>query len=381
MRGILDPQTAVIEEGGAATVVSPDDLVRRVQDAPDAVIALTDVTVTDTPAPGPQLRQLMAAIPDGKLGVVDGLGDGLAQGFYAGREDVHALYAASVDVRVTAYPIALRRGIEARSARPSGRWMFVDVAGRRLWLSVWEDDRLLQWRPLSHPVDLGSEIARSLVQLPSSEAGTPVHGFATDPEALEVLRGEGVRATLWEGVSPALLGLESLPQESQFWLPELLQAREEKRLRRRRVLQRSAAVVATVLAVGVLAGAQWLKAEAEGRIVRAEVLVHQIARAREAALHERTNVARQMLNRAGLQAWTTALASLTSADRPMFKATLVRGQWQVEMQTPSYDAAMRFAAALGPVRSDIRPRTVHEGLGWVVTATLGDTAWIGWPSR
>jgi hypothetical protein len=64
----------------------------------------------------------------------------------------------------------------------------------------------------------------------------------------------------------------------------------------------------------------------------------------------------------------------------MLRASLERGNWKLELETTSFEAARRFAAAFGGRRA-IQPRSVYNSLGWVVTIDVSEEAWIGWPSR
>src|SRR5258708_6450368 len=129
MRVILDPHIALALEGSRATVLSPQEALDRTRAVPGVTVALTDVSVAESVAPVQHLRQLLASLPAPKLSLIDSIGPELAQGFLAQREDVERLHAASRTVTVTAYPLALHRGLERRHVRPDGRWLFFEVAG------------------------------------------------------------------------------------------------------------------------------------------------------------------------------------------------------------------------------------------------------------
>jgi len=89
---------------------------------------------------------------------------------------------------------------------------------------------------------------------------------------------------------------------------------------------------------------------------------------------------RRQLNRSGFRAWAAALATLTTADRPMLRASLERGNWKLELETASFESAQRFSAAFGG-RPSIQPRNVGDSFGWVATIDVPERAWIGWPSQ
>ena len=312
MRVILDPHVALVLEGSHATVLTPEEALGRMRDGTGVAVALTDVSVADSVAPTQHLRQLLAGLPGGKLNLIDHIGGDLSQGFSAPREDVQRLHAANGTVTITAYPLALRRGLERRKVRPEGRWMFLEVAGPTAWLSLWDDTRLLQWRQIATVSDLGAEVARSLHQSQPAE-GLPAPIVALTPSAdlLPVLTQEGFRAEMLEGPSPAFLGLEGLDSDAQFWLPELLHAEEERRLHRRRLLQRTVAVAVLIGGIALAGGAEWLRWASQQRVADAEQALQRLAVARASTLRERADHIRRHLNRAGFRTWETALATLT----------------------------------------------------------------------
>jgi hypothetical protein len=381
MRLILDPHVALVLDGSHATTVNPDEAVDRIHGVAGVRVALTDVSVVDSVAPVQQLRRLLAGLPGGKLNLVDRIGTDLAQGFCGPREDVQRLHGASPDVTVTAYPLVLRRGLEKRNARPEGRWMFLEVAGPRVWLSVWDDARLVQWRQIATVSDLGAEVARSLHDSqPADGAASALVALTPNPHLLSVLTQEGIRAQLLEGPSPAFDGLDGLETDAQFWPPELLHAKEERRLRRRRVLQRTVAVAGVIAASVVVGWAESIRWASDQRVAGAQQALHQVALARDGALRERGDHLRRRLNGSGFRAWTAALTTLAAKDRPRLRASLERGTWKVELETTSFESARRFAGLWGG-QTTLVPRKVHDGLGWAVIAEVPEGAWIGWPSQ
>ena len=381
MRVILDPHVALVLEGSHATVLSPDEALGRMHDVTGVTVALTDVSVADSVAPVQHLRQLLAGLPGGKLNLIDRIGADLAQGFFAPREDVQRLHAANTAVTVTAYPLVLRRGLERRKARPEGRWIFLEVAGPKAWLSLWDDARLVQWRQIATASDLGAEVARSLHQSPPPEgARAPIVALTPSADLLAVLTQEGIRAELLEGPSPAFLGLDELGSDAKFWLPELLHAEEERRLRRQRLFQRTMAVAVLIGALALAGSAEWLRWASQQRVADAQRALQRLAVARESALRERGDHMRRQLNRSGFRAWAAALDTLTPNDRPTLRGFLEQGNWKLELETTSFESARRFAAAFGG-RTTLRPRRVYDGFGWAVTADVPEGAWIGWPSQ
>jgi hypothetical protein len=381
MRVILDPHVALVLEGPQATVLESDEVLGRMRGVTGVRVALTDVSVADPVAPVQQLRQLLAGLPGGKLHLVDRIGGGLAQGFFAPRADVQRFHATSATVTVTAYPLALRLGLERRNRRPEGRWIFLELAGPTAWLSLWDDARLVQWRRIAAASDLGAEVARSLHQSEPDEGAPPaVVALTTSADLLDVLTREGVRADLLEGPSPAFHGLDQLAPEARFRLPELVHAEEERRLRRRRLLQRAAAVAMVVGATALAGGGEWLRWHSQRRVADARVALQRLAVARESALRERADHMRRRLNRAGFRAWAAALTALAATDRPTLRASLEHGSWKLEIETTSFESARRFTTAFGG-RTTLQPRRVYDGFGWAVTADLPEEAWIGWPSR
>ncbi len=258
--------------------------------------------------------------------------------------------------------------------------MFVEVAGPTAWLSLWHDARLVQWRQIAAVADLGAEIARSLHQSePTEDGSTPIVALTPTADLVSVLTQEGIRAELIDGPSPAFLGLDALEADAKFWLPEVLHAEEERRLRRQRLLQRTVAVAVLVGTIGVAGWAEWLQWTSQQRVADAQHALERVAGARERALRERADRMRRDLNRSGFRAWATALAALTPTDRPTLRASLEQGVWRLELETTSFDAAQQFAATVG-CRSTLRPRRVYDGFGWAVTADIPEAAWIGWPS-
>lgn len=381
MRVILDPHVALVLESSHATVLSPEEALGRMHDVTGVTVALTDVSVADSVAPVQHLRQLLAGLPGGKLNLIDRIGADLAQGFFAPREEVQRLHAVNGTVSVTAYPLVLRRGLERRNVRPEGRWMFLEAAGPKAWLSLWDDARLVQWRQIATASDLGAEVARSLHQSqPPQGAPAPIVALTPSADLLSVLAQEGIRAELLEGPSPAFLGLDGLGSDAKFWLPELLHAAEERRLRRRRLLQRTVAVAVLIGAIALAGWAEWLRWASQQRVADAQRTLQRLAVARESALWERADHMRRQLNRSGFRAWAAALATLTANDRPTLRGFLEQGNWKVELETTSFESARRFAAAFGG-RATLRPRRVYDGFGWAVTADVPEGAWIGWPSQ
>ncbi len=381
MRVIVDPHVALVLEGSHATVLSPEEALDRIHDVSGVTVALADVSVAESVAPVQDLRQLLAGLPAGKLSLIDRIDTDLAQGFFAPREDVQRLHAANRTVTVTAYPLVLRRGLERRNARPEGCWMFLEVTGPKAWLSVWDDARLVQWRHIATASDLGAEVARSLHQVqPAEGAPAPIVALTPSADLLPVLTQEGLRTELVDGPSPAFDGLEGLGVDAQFWLPELLHAAEEQRLRRRRLLQRAVAAAVLTGAIALAGSAEWLRSASQQRVTDARQAHQRLAVARETALWERADRMRRRLNRAGFRAWSAALATLTPNDRPSLRAFLEQGNWKVELETTSFESVRRFAAAFGG-RTTLRPRRVYDGFGWALTAEVPEGAWIGWPSR
>jgi hypothetical protein len=383
MRIILDPHIAVVFTDTAQPVeLSPQEALARLQTATTAAsVALTDIAMADVVAPVAQLRQMLAEAPEGRLSLIDAFDADIAQGFYAARADVARLHAANARVVSTAYPVALRRGLEARGVRPDGHWLFLDVAGPKAWLSVWEDRRLLQWRQIPTATDLGVELARSLhhVHAADGRPGGALRAFTTRRELLDVFSAEGVQAELWESASPVAAGLDGVPADAQFWLPEVLHAQEERRLQRRRTVQRVGAALAFAAAVLVAGGSEWLRTTSEARVANAEIALQQLAYAREQALLKRGDHLRRRLNHGGLRTWAAALTHVGAADRPGLNATLDRGVWQVDLETVNFEAAHAFGRAVG-TEIDIRPRPVQESFGWLAHTGIGDLGWIGWPS-
>ncbi|MGQ0721063.1 MAG: hypothetical protein ACT4PE_05745 [Candidatus Eiseniibacteriota bacterium] len=381
MRLILDPHVALVLEGSHTAVLSPDEALDRMRGVTAVRVALTDVGLADSVAPAHHLRQLLAGLPGGRLNLIDRIGADLAQGFLASREDVQRLHAANAAVTVTAYPLVLRRGLERRNLRPDGRWMFIEVAGLRAWLSVWDAARLVQSRQIAMVSDLGAEVGRSLHEsLPAEVAPSGFVALTPNPGLLPVLTQEGIRAELLEGPSPAFDGLDHLESDAKFWLPELLHAEEERRLRRRRLLQRTVAVAALIGAAALGGWAEWLRWASEQRVAEAEQGLQRAALARESVLRERADHLRRRLNRPAFRAWTAALTTLAPNDRPSLRATLERGTWKLELETTSFESARRFAAVLGG-RTTLLPRRVDDRLGWAVITEIPEEAWIGWPSQ
>ena len=380
MRVILDPHVALVLERSRPTVLSPEEALRRMHGVKGVTVALTDVSVPDSVAPPQHLPRLSGGLPGGKLSLINRIRTNLAQAFFATAEDVERLYAANRTATATAYPLALRRGLEALEMRPEGRWMFLEAAGPKAWLSVWDDGRLVHWRHIGTSSDLGAEVA-SAIHEGEPVGGPPMPCVALTPNAdlLSVLTHEGVRSQLLEGPSPAFQGLEGLEFDAHFWLPEALRAQDE-RLRRRRRLQRAVAVVMCVGAIGVAEWAEWLGSASRHRVFDAEQALQRLAGDRGVALRQRADHIRRQLNHSGVRAWTAALTTLTPADRPTLRASLEPGNWKVELETTSLESAQRFAAAFGG-RPSIKPRNVSDRLGWMVTIDIPERAWIGWPSQ
>lgn len=381
MRLILDPRVALVLEGSHATVLRPDEALDRMRGAPGVSVALTDVSVADSVAPVQDLRQLLARFPGGKLNLIDRIGTDIAQGFFVPLEAVQQLHAVSPDVSVTAYPLVLRRGLEKRNVRPEGRWMFIEVAGPRAWLSVWHDARLMQWRQIATVSDLGAEVARSLQESqPTESAPLALVALTPHQDLVPVLTQEGIRTELLEGPSPAFDGLDALESDAQFWLPELLHAKEERRLRRRRCLHRTVAVAALIAATVLVGSAEWLRSNSERRIADAQQSLQRVALARDGALRERADYLRRRLNRPGFRGWAAALTTLAPNDQPRLRASLERGIWKLELETTSFESARRFIAVLGG-RTTLVARKVHDGVGWAVSAEIPEGTWTGWPSQ
>ena len=150
--------------------------------------------------------------------------------------------------------------------------------------------------------------------------------------------------------------------------------------RRRRLLQRTVAVAVLVAAIVLAGSAEGLRWASHRRVADGQQALQRLAVVRESALVARGDHMRRQLNRSGFRAWAAALATLTTADRPMLRASLERGNWKLELETASFESAQRFSAAFGG-RPSIQPRNVGDSFGWVATIDVPERAWIGWPSQ
>jgi hypothetical protein len=150
--------------------------------------------------------------------------------------------------------------------------------------------------------------------------------------------------------------------------------------RHQRLLRRTMAFAVLIGATTLAGGAEWLRWASHQRDAEAQRAFQRLAVSRESALLARGDHMRQQLNRSGFRAWEAALATLTPNDRPTLRGFLDRRSWKVELETSSFESARRFAAAFGG-RSTLRPRRVHDGLGWAVTMDVQEETWIGWPSQ
>src|SRR5207249_2107565 len=205
MRVVLDPDVALVREHSRwPAVLSPEVALELIRGVKGVTVALTEVDVSDSVAPPRSLDRLLGGLPRGTLKLIDCIGANLAQAFLVAPRDLERLYTANRTATSTAYPLALRRGLEAFEIRPEGRWMFLEAAGPKAWLSVWDDARLVHWRHFRTSSDLGVEVASALRQV---EPPAPSVVLTPDADLRSVLSEQGVRSKLLEGPSPAFEGL------------------------------------------------------------------------------------------------------------------------------------------------------------------------------
>jgi hypothetical protein len=150
--------------------------------------------------------------------------------------------------------------------------------------------------------------------------------------------------------------------------------------RRALLLRRTVGVFVLVGAVVLAGSAEWLRWASHKRVAAAQRAVQRMAVAREGVLLSRGDHLRRQLNRSGFRAWTAALSTLTASDRPTLRAFLEQRNWKVELETTSFEAAWRFANALGE-RAIVRPRRAPGGFAWAMAVEFPEEEWIGWPSQ
>ena len=387
MKVVLDPTTALWTDGTGIQAGTPDEALTAMRGRFGVTVALVDVNLADAPTvvTAHAVPDALTDIPRGSLTLVEEVNAAFAHGFVVERRAVERLAAACTGVAVTAYPIALRRGLEALHQRPVGGWVFLEHVGNFLWLTVWNGPQLVHaTRRLPADADLTGELLRSVHPLRVAAGADVAIELLTTSEALYArLRAEehDVRITRIAGPSPAFVGLDELPGTLQFWLPEILRDAEARRGARRRVLQRVAASVLVLAGAGIVLGGEMVRRDAAARFVSAQATEVRLSVEQREAIRRRAERLRRAANHNALAAWEAALATVSPSERPQFTAGYERGRWQIVLTTPSSRAAHAFAAALGRGPAAVVPVTVEQRIAWSVALELGGgPSWIAWPS-
>lgn len=165
MKVLLDPTTALWTDGAGIQTGTPDEALAAMRGRLGVTVALIDVNLADAPTgvTAHAVHEALTEVPRGSLTLVEEVNAAFAHGFVVERRAVERLEAASAGVAVTAYPIALRRGLEAMHQRPVGGWVFLEHVGNFLWLTVWNGPQLVHsTRRLPADADLTGELLRSV---------------------------------------------------------------------------------------------------------------------------------------------------------------------------------------------------------------------------
>lgn len=363
LRLILDPDVALAAAAAGPALQTPAEAMAAALAAAGSIaVAVTAAELADAAAEPD-------AADDGRLVCADGPVRWTLEAEALGR-----LGELGERLILTPYPVALRLGLERTGRRPDGAWVCVERAGPAVWVSAWQGARALQWRRLPMGPDIAAEVVRTLRAAPET-AGGEVEVLTTDPELAAALEGEGLAVRALPGGSPALAGLEAVPGELRIWLPEVVEALELERRRRRVRAGRAAAIAAACLAFGAAVWVELERLAAVEALGRAQQRLALAAEERARLAADRAAAARRRVNAAAIRLGRRALLG-PEADLQECELALDGVQWRLRCQSRSWAASRALAARLGPGAQGPAPQLAAGEHLWAVLAAA-EAPWIG----
>jgi hypothetical protein len=370
---ILDPAVAVLAAPGRAPDLrDPGQALAAAAPGAPLAVALTDVELV----PAAEVDDLALDESDAPALALDG--DTLActdrtvpeparVTWRLARAALAPLGPAAAAARLTAYPVALRRGLEALGARPAGTWLCLERAGGAAWLGAWQGPRALLWRRLPAEADLAAEVARTLHSW-GALAGAQIAALTTEAALAELLASEGLAPTLLAEPYPALRGLDEVPDEARFWLPETLERLSGERLARRQRWQRAGALLACLLAVGAATAVEVHRLAATSRVHAARARLARAQEDRQRAMIAHVDTLRRDANSAALRLWARALGTVSPGTPTACEVAAEQTDVRLTCTLGAWEAAAALGRALAGEAGPPEPVSHGNTLAWRVVA-------------